>query len=461
MTKIPDRTPARPPVWDPNDPRYWDPRDVEQELLRTFQICHECRMCVTYCGSFPLLFDAIDRDVDAGRAHGVEMLDAAVFAEVSNHCWQCKLCYIKCPYTDADGARERLDFPRLMGREKAQRARRDGIPLVDRILGEPEWIGALGSGPAAPLANLVNTSRLVRKASEGVTGISAEFPLPPLAREPFSRWLSRHEPAEQAGSEGEVVLFPTCYGEYNFPDVPRAAVRVLEHNGWRVHVPEELACCGMPNLDGGDIDRAKSKMQANVARLLPFVRRGLPVLVPGPTCGLTLKHEWGLVTASSEAAEVGRATLDLMEFLDRLRRDKKLERGFSRGLGKVAYHASCHLRAQKIAIPGARLLGLLPDTEVRVIERCSAVDGTWGMKAAFYEEGARYGRKLAAEIARGEEAGETLVVSDCSLAGQRILKENGKRPLHPVQALCEAYALETFSELEDELDEEEEQDEEG
>ena len=34
-------------VFDPNDPRYWEPRDLEHELRRTFQICHECRMCVT------------------------------------------------------------------------------------------------------------------------------------------------------------------------------------------------------------------------------------------------------------------------------------------------------------------------------------------------------------------------------------------------------------------------------
>ena len=76
MSQLPPREPARLPVWDPNDDRYWDPCDLEQELYRTFQICHECRMCVTYCGSFPILFEAIDRDVDAGRAHGAERLSA-------------------------------------------------------------------------------------------------------------------------------------------------------------------------------------------------------------------------------------------------------------------------------------------------------------------------------------------------------------------------------------------------
>ena len=170
--ELPARAPAEPPANDPHDERYWDPRDLEQELRRTFQICHECRMCVTYCGAFPLLFDAIDRQVDAGLAQGAEALGADVFRNVSNHCWQCKMCFIKCPYTADEGARELLDFPRVMAREKAQRARRDGVPMVDRILGEPQLIGALAAGPGAPVANLVNAQRLVRKVAERVTGIS-------------------------------------------------------------------------------------------------------------------------------------------------------------------------------------------------------------------------------------------------------------------------------------------------
>lgn len=446
MSKIPERTPERTPCWDPNDERYWDPRDLEQELRRTFQICHECRMCVTYCGAFPILFDAVDRDVDAGRAEGVELLGSEVFATVTDHCWQCKLCFIKCPYTPDEGARELLDFPRLMAREKAQRARRDGIPLVDRVLGEPELVGQLAAGPFARLANFVNEKRLLRKLAEKTAGISSEFPLPPMASETFEHWFARHEPGDNAGVSGEVVLFPTCYGEFNFPEVPRAAVRVLEHNGFSVIVPQGLACCGMPSLDGGDVERAKTKMRRNVDLLLPHVRKGRKIVVPGPTCGYTMKLEWPQYLGTSEAAEVSAATCDSMELLDELRRHKKLDRGFSSGFGKVGYHAACHLRAQKIAIPGARLLALLPNTEVRVIERCSAVDGTWGMKAAYYEEGARYGRKLARAVEQGHQEGEDLVVGDCALAGLRILKENGKRVLHPIQALCEAYGLESFGE---------------
>ena len=444
MPKHPARAPTIAPAHDPNDDRYWDPRDLEQELLRTYQVCHECRMCVTYCGSFPILFDAIDREIDAGRAEGSENVGAATMHAVTDHCWQCKLCYIKCPYTPDEGARELLDFPRLMAREKAQRSRRDGVPLVDRVLGEPQLMGQLSAGPRAKAANLVSSKRLVRKTLEKLAGISAEFPLPPFASEPFTRWHRAHEPSEGAGKNGQIVLFPTCYGEYNFPEVPRAAVQVLERNGFEVLVPEALTCCGMPNLDGGDLDAARAKMQRNVELLAPYVERGLRVVVPGPTCGYTMKKEWPVYLATEQARAVSANTFDLMEFLDGLRREKKLVKSFTRGFGHVAYHAACHLRAQKIAVPGARVLALLPDTDVRIIERCSAVDGTWGMKAKYYEEGVRYAKRLASAIEDEAEV-ELNVVTDCSLAALRVLKENGRKARHPIVALAEAYGFEGVS----------------
>jgi glycerol-3-phosphate dehydrogenase subunit C len=197
----------------------------------------------------------------------------------------------------------------------------------------------------------------------------------------------------------------------------------------------------MPNLDGGDVEGARAKMEQNLAALLPYVRRGLKIVVTGPTCSYSMRKEWPQYVARSEAAEVGAATLDVMELFDGLRRKKQLDREFLRGFGKIAYHAACHLRAQKIAIPGARVLSQLPLTEVRIVERCSAVDGTWGMKAAYYDEGLRYATKLGRALDEGRAHGEGVVVSDCSLAGLRVLELTGRYPPHPAVLFAVAYGL--------------------
>ena len=406
--------------------------------MRTFHICHECRMCVNYCGSFPELFNRVDRDVDPGRADSVEMITNDDIQVIVDECWQCKLCYIKCPYTADEDSSELLDFPRLMAREKAVRARRNGIPVVDRILGEPQLMGAMASGVGASVSNLISTNQLLRKVQEKVTGISAEFPLPAFARETYPSWKNKHVAPAGAGDAGEVVLFATCYGNFNTPSVPRAAVLVLEHAGYRVHHVQET-CCGMPNLDGGDVEGFNAKVRANVAALIEHVRDGAKVLVPSPTCGYTMKREWPEYLPEADVVAVAEATVDLMEFVEQLRKDGTLPDAFEGSLGSVAYHAACHLRAQKIGFPAARVLSrAVPETDVRIIQECSAVDGTWGMKAEHYDMGRKYAAKLVDAV---EESDADLVVTDCPLSALRIAKENDVEVIHPIEALARAYGL--------------------
>jgi glycerol-3-phosphate dehydrogenase subunit C len=425
------------PAFDSNDARYWDARDLEGEMRRALEICHGCRMCVNYCGSFPAMFDAVDRDIEKRGAEGAELTTHDDFAKVTELCWQCKLCYIDCPYTPDQGHAWVLDVPRLLTREKAQRARRNGIALQDQALGEPGRLGSMAAGPMAGMVNLVNANRLVRKVNEKLLGISSEFPTPTFASEPFAKWLARHAPAEGAGSAGTVAIFATCLGDFNYPRIAAAAVQVLERNGYAVVRPEQV-CCGIPNLDGGDLEGAKAKARANVASLHAQVRQGRKIVVPGPSCSYTIRKDYPELLGTAESRAVAESTLDLMEFLDGLRRQKTLDTDFSKGLGRVAYHAACHLRAQKIGNPGARLLGLLPDTHVTVVEKCSAVDGTWGMKAQHYAMGRRYAQKLVRGI---DDVDADVVVTDCALSGLRIAKENGVPALHPVEALARAYGL--------------------
>jgi len=435
MSKI-DPRPTEKPEFNPNEERYWDARDLEVEFRRVVEVCHNCRMCVNYCGSFPDMFARVDRDIEAG-AVGAERLGADDFTSVTDHCWQCKICYIKCPYTADEGHEWLVDVPRLLMREKAQRSRRKGMSVQDAALGEPGVLGSMVSGFAAPLVNFVNANRLVRKSIERVAGISSEFPLPQYASEPFAKWLQHHEPLPGAGTAGKVALFSTCLGDFYFPTVPANAVRALEKNGYSVFRPEQQ-CCGMPSLDGGDLEGAKAKARFNVASLHRALKEGYAIVGAQPTCTMTVKNEYPELLGTPEAREVAANVFDLMGFFDKLRREKKLNKEFTKSLGKVAYHAPCHLRAQKIGYPAMRVLNLVQGTEVELVEQCSAVDGTWGMKAQNYEEGRKYAQKLV----RGIEAAEAeLVVSDCQLAARRIQKENGVQAIHPVEALANAYGV--------------------
>src|SRR5262249_19860161 len=295
-------------------------------------------------------------------------------------------------------------------------------------------------GVAMPgVTNRLNSSRLARAAMENSIGIHRDRKLPVYRAPSLLKWFERR-PKQTA--KRKVALFATCSVNYNEADIGAAAVQVLERSGIAVDIVYE-GCCGMPNLDGGDLEGAAAKLRANLEVLFPLVEAGLPVLVPQATCGYVLKVELPKLVPGEAAERVAKNTFDLCEWLWRLHGEGALDTRFSRPQGKIAYHAPCHLRAQNVGTRARDLLALIPDTEVELVERCSAFDGTWGMKKQFYELSKKYARKLVSAI-EGAEARE--VASDCVLAGLNVEEATGRAPRHPIQILRDAYGLAPESE---------------
>jgi Fe-S oxidoreductase len=225
---------------------------------------------------------------------------------------------------------------------------------------------------------------------------------------------------------------------YNDPLVGKACVRVLEKNRIDVACPEQR-CCGMPFLDGGDIEAARDNARANVKSLYPLVQQGYDIVVPGPTCSYVLKRDYPQLIAGDEAGAVAARVFDICEYLMALHGQKKLDTGFIRGAGRVAYQIPCHLRAQNIGFKSRDLMELVPNTTVRVIEKCSAMDGTWGLKQQYFDLSMKVAEPLLREI---RETENDLTVTDCPLSALQIKQGTGKQPLHPVQVLERAYGLE-------------------
>ncbi|RMD83830.1 MAG: anaerobic glycerol-3-phosphate dehydrogenase subunit C [Candidatus Dadabacteria bacterium] len=424
-------TPTEGLCYNPSDPRYWDADGLAKEIERVFDICHGCRLCFNLCPSFPALFRAVDAHDGDVRALTENEIEAVV-----DDCYQCKLCYVKCPYTADDGHEFDLDFPRLMLRYTAQRARRRGIKLRDRMLGDPQRLGALARW-APGVVNRVNRARPVRLVMEKVGGIHRDKKLPEFAKETFRRWVERRGtnggPADPAG---EVVLFHTCFVDLNEPEIGKDAVEVLEHCGLRVLSPEQV-CCGMPALESGNVEDARRRARRNVLALKPFVEAGVPVLAVNPTCSYMLKKEYAELVGDDLAADakaLAAATRDLCEYLFELKREDRLPRDFRSTPGEIAYHVPCHLKAQNIGFRSRDVMKTIPGVRVRLIERCCGHDGTWAMKREHFEASMEIGRPAFEEISAGG-----LMATDCPLAAVHFEQATGVRPLHPIQVLARAY----------------------
>ncbi len=407
------------------DPDYADPDKLERELRRAGEVCHQCRRCLPLCPAFPRLFeliDATDREIA-----GVSM---AGFDEVNELCFHCKLCYNHCPYTPPH--EWDVDFPALMRRHQQLRAARDGVSLARKATTRTDWIGKIGS-LAPALMNFANRNRLSRVAMEKTLGIHRDWIQPSFHRETFERWFAKRD-ARGTGENGRAVLFATCSVNYNDPDTGRAAVELLERSGVRVDLCYER-CCGMPFTDTGDLDAARRNAEQNVAELLPHVEAGALIVAPGPSCSLMLKTEYPKLLATQAAGRVAENARDLMEYVYDLARAKKLDRDFKSSLGRVAYHAPCHLRAQNIGFRSRDLLGLAAE-EVVLVDACSGVDGTWGMQKRFYGESMKVASGMLERLAAAKP---DWIATDCPLAALRIEKGTGVKALHPVVLLNRAY----------------------
>jgi glycerol-3-phosphate dehydrogenase subunit C len=435
------------PAFDMSRPEFWESAAVETELRRVYDICNSCRRCLPLCPSFKVMFDRLDVEAVDGDA---EKLPAADVKEVVDLCYQCKLCFNHCPYTPPH--RWAVDFPRLMLRARASDARRAGVSLQDRMLGNTALVGKLGS-LGAPLSNWLNELGVHRAFMQWILGIHRKRKLPRFHRPTFSRWFASRlmtaaVVAPRASAAGvaqarvpaakKIALFATCTVEYNAPAIGRAAVAVLERNGVDVTLPAQ-GCCGMPYLDGGAMDECRRLVRDNVRTLAAAVREGREIVSPGPTCSYMLKQEYPWLDGSDDARLVATHTRDLFEYLAQLHADGALDTKFSQPVGRITYHVPCHLRAQNIGTRSADVLRTIPGAKVDVVERCSAVDGTWGFKTQYFELSMKVAQPLFDAV---RAAAAPTVATDCPLAALQIAQGTGVEPRHPIQVLARAYGLE-------------------
>ena len=423
------------PAYDPTDSRYYDEKDLRAEAERVFSLCADCRLCVKFCGSFPKLFEAIDDYCTEGKYAEVDTkkLKQQDVNKVVDLCFQCKLCYIKCPYTPGDHEWA-IDFPRLMARAKAQQVKKRGVPLVDRLLGKPDLVGKVGTVTAG-LVNWANANSINRQLLHRTLGIHKDKKLPPFASKSFAAHFRTHRQNIRGEPVAKIAFFSTCYVNYNQPEIGLDTLAVMGHNNVDVAFAYEQ-CCGMPLWHNGDMEGAIKAAKENISRLIGHVAQGRTVVATNPTCSQMIRVEYPRMLGSDEAKTVATQTMDPMEFLARLAAQGKLKTDFKTGAGEISYHIPCHLRAQNIGYKTRDVLEMLPETKVRVVEECSGHDGTWAMKRENFEQSLKWGNRAFNAMAAGNPS---VTCSDCPLAAIQIEQGNGRRPLNPMQILARSY----------------------
>ncbi len=432
--------PTRHPLgW--KNPDFHNEDKLMHELERIFDICHGCRRCVSLCTAFPALFALVDESPTM-EVDGVEKKD---YWKVVDECYLCDLCYMtKCPYVPPHPWN--LDFPHTMLRAKAIKFKKGGTSFRDRMLSATDACGKLASIPVVVQAvNASLESRPIRRLLEKNLGIHAERKLPAYDSAKF-RSTARPERdfPVRAGERtpGKVAIYATCYVNYNEPGIGHDLLKVLAHNEIPAVLVEKEACCGMPKLELGDLDRVEELKKINIVHLAKLAREGYALLTAVPSCTLMYKQELPLMFPDdADVQAVREAMWDPFEYLMTRNADGLLKSDFRKPLGKVSYHVPCHQRVQNIGNKTRDALQLA-GAEVNLVERCSGHDGTWGVKREWFDKSMKIGRPVFRQMA---ETQPDYVSSDCAIAARHILQGMGEgvsaEKQHPITLLRIAYGL--------------------
>ena len=462
-------------IYDITNPLYWDKDSFYQEMDRVYDVCIGCRLCFNLCPSFPSLFDSVDgagtrkrekaerqglidkqakREVYLDLPEGEHASEASIEVEfrgevsdlteserwdVVDLCYQCKLCDPVCPYTPGKEHEFQLDFPKLMTRAQAIRTRERGIKINDKFLTNTDFMGKLGS-IFGPILNLFNKLNLIRFFMEKFFGIHRKRTLPKFETKTFEKWFKSYQSNLENPAE-KVVIFGTCFTNAHDVKLGKAAVEILEYNNVECSYPLQQ-CCGAPYLSPGDFNGFKKQAQPNIKELSKWVDEGYKIIVTGPpTCSLTLKKEYpDYLGLNEDIKKISENTFDISEFLIYLNKQNKLKTDFKHSIGEVNYHVSCHLKAQQVGFKGRDILRLVPNTKVNLINRCSGMDGGWGMKVQYFNESMEVAERCVNDINQTES---DIVCTDCSLASHQLKQASngGIVPSHPILELYKAYGF--------------------
>jgi anaerobic glycerol-3-phosphate dehydrogenase C subunit/anaerobic glycerol-3-phosphate dehydrogenase B subunit len=401
-----------------------------ESLRDTLDHCVKCTICETACpvsNATPLFGGPkyTGPQAERYRVAGAPSIESSV-----DYCSGCGICTQVCP----QGVR----IAELNARARAALKQRTGIPLRDRIITRPTWLGRLGT-PTAGLANATLGWRPARVAAERVLGVHRDAPVPRFAGRRFSSWAAAHAspPAPR-----RAVYFHGCGTEYYEPWEGEKVVAVLEHNGFTVEVPKQ-DCCGLPLQSSGLFDDARRAVLALARALAPHLRDPDTIIVGNATsCTLMLKREAREILGlehDPDLALVAARTYDVCELLVALHHRGELRTDFRALAESVAYHAPCQQQGHWIGKPALELLELIPGLTVfEMNARCCGIAGTYGLKAEKYDIAMAVGSELFDQVAG---CGAQTVACDSETCRWQITHGTGRPSVHPIDFLHRAYGL--------------------
>ncbi|MDR1490765.1 MAG: (Fe-S)-binding protein [Desulfovibrio sp.] len=406
--------------------------------------CMRCGFCLATCP----VYGATMKEADATRgkialleylSHHMTNDPEAVYDKLGR-CLLCGSCQSVCPsgvrimdiFLHARGivrdylglsSTEKFIFRGLLAKPKLFNALL-GISAKFQGLFVKEADAALGTYKAPMLNSFIGDRHFPRLASESFHSKTSSLD-------------------ESPGSTGlRAAFFPGCATDKIFPSVADATLKILRKHGVGVFMPDNLACCGIPALSGGDISACRTMITHN----LGLLRQGKfdYLITPCATCASTIKEFWPKMSEGFSPADqelislLHDKTMDITAFLtDALKVSLPAREG---GGKRVTYHDSCHLRKSLGVFNQPRaILKSLPGfefVEMAEADRCCGSGGSFMLK--HYDLSKNIGQRKRDNITAVKPDTVAAACPACMMQLMDMLSQNGDAM--KVRHVAEMYA---------------------
>lgn len=403
--------------------------------------CVRCASCLNVCPIFQLVGGHVYGDVYTG---GIGTILTAFFnefddaGELQNLCIGCGRCKEVCP--------GKVDIPALILELRNRYVAKKGMPagqkfLLNSVLPNRKLFHNLlkvGSKAQFPFVS----DDKIRHLPLFFSGLTEGRSLPALAKKPFREQLDRLPKAKNA--KKKVGFFGGCLVDFVYPNLGKAAAKILKNMDMQLVYPLEQACCGVPASHLGATDAAVKLAKQNIEA---FEKAGVDYVVTVcPTCTSSLKHDF-VALLKDEPAWAKRAenfaakVHDFSQFVaTNTDNGKILGLQVDKHNDKVTYHDSCHLKRnlgihqeprELIKISGYNL------EEMQWSDRCCGFGGSYSVR---YPELSK--PILEAKLATIKDTGANIVAMDCpgclmQIAGGLDKTNSRAKAKHTVELLAE------------------------
>ena len=395
--------------------------------VHNLEHCLKCSICTEYC---PV--SAVEPRYAGPKQSGPDqeryrMKDPEFFTKTLKMCLNCKRCEVACP--------EGVHIGDLI--QAARIKHEHGRPaLRDMMLANTDFMGTMAN-LVAPIVNFTLGLKPVKAVMHTVLKVDRHRTFPAYTRQKFETWFKRKAAPAQDGFKHYVSYFHGCYVNYNFPQLGKDLVKVLNACGYGVRLLDHEQCCGVALIANGLSGQARRQGLSNIEAMRHALDdRNEAVLATSSTCAFTMRDEYREllhIDNSGVRDHLMLATVFLYKLIDEGRIKIAYRTDYRK---RIAYHTPCHMERMGWTFYSTELLKAIPGLEFIMLDStCCGIAGTYGFKRENYETSQKIGEPLFRQI---RATAPDCVATDCETCKWQIEMSTGYPVMNPISIIAEA-----------------------